>query len=366
MQAIKKISIRQLCFIIVALFSVGKFYVLPARVSGISGEGGWMSVAVNFLLDFLLLTCCVFIITLKQKPLYETSIESFGVPLTKITYFLYAFYFILKAFIPILEQKNTISLTFYESQPTLLIFMPFFVLAFYITAKGINAFTRSVEIMIWIFFTALLIIFALSISAGKYSSLLPLSQPINKIGKGAYSTLIWFGDPVCILFLGDYLSSKKGLFKKTTIAYIISAVVTLLLIVVFYAIFSSIAERQYYAPIKMSKYSITLSNIGRFDYLGSVMFSTVSVYAICLPLLLSCVCLNRVFNLKSTNLLFPSLVTIVEAVCLFIFQNEIFANITFVETYLLPFFLVMSYLLPAIMLLFILFKKQRRAYVQTR
>ncbi len=366
MQTVKKISVRQLCFIIITLFSVSKFYVLPATVSGVSHEAGFISVAINFFMDFLLLLACVFVIKLKEKPLYETSIEIFGAPLTKFVYVLYAVYFISKTFIPLLEQKNTISLTFYESQPTLLIFMPFFVLAFFITAKGVNAFSRSVEIMIWIFFTALLIIFSLSIPAGKYSSLLPLSQPISKIAKGAHSTLIWFGDPVCILFLGDYLSSKKGLLKKTTISYIISAVLTIALIVVFYAIFSSIAERQYYAPIKMSKYSITLSNIGRLDYLGSVMFSAISVYNVCLPLLLACVCMNKVFNLKSENLLFPTVITIILAVALFIFQNEIFKHILFVQTYLLPFFLVMAYLLPLIMLLAVLLKKQRRIYVQTR
>lgn len=357
MLTVKKISVRQVCFIIITLFSVSKFYVLPARVSGVSGEAGYLSVALNFLLDFILLLICVYAVKLKEKSLYNTSIENFGVTLTKTTYFLYAIYFILKAFIPLLEQKNTISLTFYESQPTLLIFMPFFVLAFYITAKGVNAFSRSVELFIWVFFASLLIIFSLSVSAGEYSSLLPMSQPFSKIGKGAYSVLLWFGDPLCILFLGDFLSSKKGLLKKTIIAYIISAVITLLLIVVFYSIFQGIAERQYYAPIKMSKYSITLSNIGRFDYLGSVMLSAISVYSICLPLLLSCLCLNKVFNFKS-KLISPAIVTILEAVLLFIYQNEIFTHIDFVQTYLLPFFMVMTYLLPSVMLLFIIKEKK--------
>jgi len=364
LQTAKKISVRQLCFIIIALFSVSKFYVLPARVSGVSHEGGYLSVAINFLLDFLLLLICVYAVKLKEKPLYQTSIETFGTPLTKITYFLYAIYFIAKAFIPLLEQKNTISLTFYESQPTLLIFMPFFILAFYIMAKGVNAFSRSVEIIIWVFFIALFIILALSVSAGRYASLLPIVQPLDKLLKGSHSSLLWFGDPLCILFLGDYLSNEKGLVKKTIISYIISAAITILLIIVFYAIFGPIAERQYYAPIKMSKYSITLSNIGRFDYLGSVMFSAVSVYGICLPLLLSCICFNKVFNLKVNNLIFPSIVSIVEAVLLFVFQNEIFTHINFFQTYLLPFFMVMTYILPSVLLLTLLVK-QRRLNVQT-
>ena len=132
-----KISVRQLSFIIAVTFSVVKFYVLPAHVSSFSGEAGWTALLVNFIIDLLLLLLCLYVV--KNQPyssVYQTSVELFGKPFTKVVFVIYAVYFLLKAFIPILEQKNTISLTFYESQPTLLIFMPFFILAFYIIKKG--------------------------------------------------------------------------------------------------------------------------------------------------------------------------------------------------------------------------------------
>ncbi len=342
----KSISIRQLCFIIIALFSISKFYVLPALVSGVSGEAGFTAVAFNFLIDLILLLVCLFVTKNSNEPLYETSISIFGKTLTDITFILYAIYFFIKAFIPLIEQKNTISLTFYESQPTLLIFMPFFIVGFYIVKKGINAFSRSVEIVFWIFILAMLIIFALSVPAGKYGALLPIIQPPRKIFNGSYKSLIWFGDPLVVLFLGSYLSSKKNLYKNTIISFVISAVVTVLLVAVFYAVFDSIAERQYYAPIKMSKYSITLSNIGRLDYLGSVMFSLVSIYSICLPLLISASIITKVFKLKRENFISPFIIVFLQAVLIYFFQNEIFKSIAFVQKYFLPFFIVMAYLLP--------------------
>ena len=136
-----KISTRQLSFIIAVLFSVVKFYVLPAHVSGFYNEAGYLPLLVNFIIDFLLLLICLYIV--KNQPnssVYETSTKLFGKTFTKIVFIIYAVYFLIKAFIPILEQKNTISLTFYESQPTLLIFMHYFIVGFYIILKGVNAF----------------------------------------------------------------------------------------------------------------------------------------------------------------------------------------------------------------------------------
>ena len=361
----KSISIRQLCFIIITLFSISKFYVLPALVSGVSRESGFIAVALNFLIDFILLAICLYIVKKSENSLYDTSVSLFGKTLTDITFILYAVYFFSKAFIPLVEQKNTISLTFYESQPTLLIFMPFFIVGFYIVKKGINAFSRSVEIIFWIFIFALLIIFALSVPAGRYGALLPLFSPRNKIFTGAYKTLIWFGDPLAILFLGDYLSSKKKLFKKCAVSFAVSAIITVLLVAVFYAIFDGISERQYYAPIKMSKYSITLSNIGRLDYLGSVMLSLVSVYSITLPLLISATIIKKVFNLKENDVVSPLITVGLQAVLIYFFQNEIFESISFFIKYFIPFYIVMAYALPVLFAIafYIKEKGKRRVYV---
>ncbi len=352
-----KISARQLSFIVAVIFSVVKFYVLPAHVSAFSNEAGWQSLLVNYLIDFLLLLLCLYVIKNKtQKNVYETSVELFGKPFTKLIYIIYAIYFLLKAFIPILEQKNTISLTFYESQPTLLIFMPFFIVAFYILLKGVNAFARSVEIISLLWLAGLLITLSLSIPAGEYASLLPITQPIKKVLNGTLNAFIWFGDPLAILFLSEFIQVEKGLFKKTIIGYIVGATATLILVAVFYSIFQGIAQRQYYAPIKMSKYSITLSNIGRLDYFGALMFSAVSIYAMTLPMLVATVCINKVFSFKN-NYVIPLLVTILQLLLIYFFQNEIFSNIKFVQTYLLPFMLVACYVLPLILFFGVLIKR---------
>ena len=90
-----KISSRQLAFIVAVIFSVTKFYVLPAHVSSFSREAGWSALFVNFTIDLLLLLLCLYVV--KNQPnscVYDTSVKLFGKTFTKVIYFIYAVYFL--------------------------------------------------------------------------------------------------------------------------------------------------------------------------------------------------------------------------------------------------------------------------------
>ncbi|MBR6736928.1 MAG: GerAB/ArcD/ProY family transporter [Clostridia bacterium] len=352
----EKISLKQLCFIIFVTFSVSKFYIMPAVVAGASAESSPLAVLLNFIIDFLLLIIVITIIKRsKSKGFYELLCTLFGKVGATIIYFIYGLYFFSKALIPILEQKNSINLTFYESQPTLLTFMPFYLVAFYIILKGFTSFSRSVEITFWLFVLGLIITFSLSIPSGKYQRLLPLYTTGEKLLSGTHSALIWFGDPVILLFLYEFVENKKGLFKKTAISFTASAVTTVLLIVVFYAVFGTIAERQYFAPLKMSKYSITLSNIGRLDYMGALLFSLVSVFSLTLPLMISSLCFTKIFSFKK-QFVIPLVICVAQGVLSYFFQNELFPLAEFFTSYVWVFYSVLCYLIPLVILIATLIK----------
>ena len=191
--------------------------------------------------------------------------------------------------------------------------------------------------------------------SGKYSDLLPIFSTSKQLFNGSYQSLIWFGDPIVILCLAEFLEKKKG-FKKVAISFASSAVVTVLLVTVFYAVFGSIAERQYFAPLKMSKYSITLSNIGRLDYFGALLFSAVSIYSLTFPLLLTSLCLNKVIPLKKKFIL-PLCVCTLQGVLTYFFQSDIIVLANFFTRYVSIFYMVVCYGVPVVILSVIAIKK---------
>ncbi|MBO5851856.1 MAG: GerAB/ArcD/ProY family transporter [Clostridia bacterium] len=347
----KSVTTRQLAVITTVGFTITKLHILPASLSHFSSEALWLSALINIIIDFLLLLAVLKITSnAKNENIILCFENKFGKTFTKILCFLYVLFFMLKTFIPIYEQKNSIELTFYETQPTFLTFMPFFIVAFYIVLKGVRPYARSMEISLWIFILGIAIIFLLSAFSGTYSSLLPVIPNNASFLNGSFKSLIWFGDPLLLLFFTGKIERSKNHNKKIIIAYIVYAVVTLAFLIVFYSIFDTIAERQYYASLKMSKYSISLSDIGRFDYLGAFLLSGINVFQVCLPLIFSSILLSYCFNFK--NKIIPALiVTLIQVVFSLLTQNDFFKSLSFIQNYAVYFFILMTYLTPLIILL---------------
>lgn len=357
------ISENQLSIIVATGFTLTKIYVMPANLSYFAGSSLWISALINFIIDYILLL--VFLRFIRQsgnKTLFEINTELFSKKMAKFIALIFAVFFILKAFVPIVEQKNSIELTFYETQPTLLTFMPFFVVAFYIMLKGYRAFGRSFEICMWIYIFGMSSILLLSIFAGKYLALLPFWTDTKRIFYGSFKSLIWFGDPIYVLFFAGYIGNIKTNLNKIRKAYIVSAITTLVVLVVFYAVFENIAPRQYYATLKMSKYSIALSNIGRFDYISAFMLAAMCVFEVCLPLLFACTCLNECFSFRR-RFIAPVIVITFEVAFSILTQNDFLTTIDFISSYVTWFFILVNYVVP--LTIYFIYKRSKKYGLQT-
>ena len=343
----KAVSTKQFCFIIIVLFTVGKFNFMPALSAKYLAEGLWVAPAINLIIDFILL---VFVINLLIKnenvSFFSYLKEKFGKPLAVITAVFLSGYLILKSLIPLLEEKSAIELTFYESQPSELTFLPVFLIIFYVAVKGINAFSRSVEIAVWFFAASVLTIGLLSIFGADYLNLLPFfnNRPAA-YAAASYNTALWFGNPLMLLFFMGKIKFDKHFKRKVYLSYAVYSFILTAGLMVAYAVFGSITERQYYLPLKISKYSPSLSNIGRLDYISTMMLVMASVYELAAYILFATETLNDAFNVRKKFLL-PAAITLSIAAVTVILGNGFFDTLSFAQKYLTPVFLATCYVLP--------------------
>lgn len=343
----KAVSTKQLCFITVILFTVGKFNFMPALSARYLAEGLWVAPLINLSVDFILL---VFVLKLLEKnedvSFYSFLKGKFGKPLAVAIAVLLCAYLILKSLIPLLEEKSAIELTFYESQPSELTFLPVFLILFYVASKGINAFSRSVEIVIWFFAASILTLGLLSAFGADYFNLLPLlnNNPAAYL-KASYNTFLWFGDPFMLLFFMGKIKLSGRFKTKMIISYAIYAFILLAGLIVAYAVFGAITERQYYLPLKISKYSPTLSNVGRFDYLSAMMLVMASVFELSSFVLFAAETFNDAFGIRK-KFLMPAVITVSVAAVSVILGNGFFSTLYFAQKYFTPFFFATCYVLP--------------------
>ena len=191
-----QISQKQLSIIVGAGFTLTKIYVMPAFLSKIAHESMWLCAGLSLILDFFLLVILLKTIdNTNNATLYDTGSKLFSKPLNNFITLLYAIFFIVKAFIPIVEQKNSIELTFYETEPSLLTFMPFFIVAFYVIIKGFKPFGRSYEMCLWVYLFGMLSILLLSMFAGDYTALLPIIGMVGALSLGKEQRKTQYRDP---------------------------------------------------------------------------------------------------------------------------------------------------------------------------
>ena len=301
MQKENNICVRQICFMLVSSCAIGKMIVAPALGAKYADEALWISALINFIIDGAFV---VFALFLSEKfdgmTFFEILETSFGKIFAKIVYFLFFIFFMVRAFIPIVEQKNYIEIALYETAPSVLTFLAFFLFSCFFCYKGIKSIARCSDITVWAAGFGIVVLLALSVPLTDMTNLMPLiGVPFGKILEGSKNTFVWYFDGVYILFLTGNFKKEKAYKRKIMLAYAVMAIVTIVYMMILYGEFGPITERQYFSPIQMGKSDVALSSVGRIDYIAGFVFAFVCVFTIATPLVFASYTLETVFEIRN-------------------------------------------------------------------
>ncbi|MBR7136114.1 MAG: GerAB/ArcD/ProY family transporter [Clostridia bacterium] len=356
-----KLKLRQVCFILLAFVPVTKISLLPAIIAGLCEEQLWAATVINVLLDLLVILS---IMALLKKhgntPIFTVVEKSLSKPLARALYLGYGLYFLIKAVLPLLEQQDYIQNVLYEVTPSVVIFLPFFIVSFYTSLKGMKIIGRCADVACFVTAMGLGLVLFLSVLNGNYKNLLPIVQkPTYRLINGCFSTLPWYSDGVYMLmFIGHFYEEKRQT-GKVFFSYLSGGVFTVFIMVTFYAVFGPIAKTQYLAVPEMTIFSVAIANAARFDYVGIFLLLFSQVFAIILPVFLSVKCFERALSLK--NSLWPAII-VNGALAIFVtvFDNKLFTVLDFIVKSLWPVFVLFGYLLPPTLLLIPKIPSERR------
>ena len=322
----KPLTARQVCLFFIAFIPINKLFLLPSLLARTCAEDMWLCTLFNTLIDLLTLACLLPIAKNCNKTIYQIVEDAISKKGAKIVFFIYSLFFILKSILPIIEEKAYIEITLYEVFPKGFMFLPFFVVAFYLCIKNLQAVGRTADIVWFSTLVGVIILFALSVANCDLSSLLPVGAngPLKTL-EGGFKGFIWHGDCVYFaFFLGRFNCNKKEM-QKIFWCFLLSCLLTVGFMVMFYGIFKSIAHRQIFALTDISKYSTVISNIARFDYFGIMAILFSGIFSLTVPLYFATECFSYTFNFKTK--IIPAI--IVNGVVLFItlFLREYFYSL---------------------------------------
>ncbi len=358
----KQLNTRQICLFFIAFLPISKLFTLPSVLATFANEDMWISAILNSLLDLGTLIALIFVCKRANTNFYGMLEHVFGKIGAKVIVGLYFVYFMLKAILPINEQKDYVEFTLYTLLPTTFYFFPFFIVALYCCTKKLRVIGRVADIMWIVTLTGVSLLFVLSISNTNFTAILPVgANGLTNILKGSFNGISWFGDSLYMLFFVGEFTYKKKDGIKIILSYIAGILIVVFFMIIFYCIFTSIAHRQRFALTEISKYTTVINNTGRFDYLGILMILLSNFFALSTPLYFGARTLEYICGFKKSWIATTIVVTIQFAISVFLYQY-FYSIEKFIVNYASYFFLLMANVLPILTLLLTIKRKKEYKY----
>ena len=337
---------RQICFFLIAFLPINKLFIMPSVLAGVANEDMWISAVISLLLDFVTLLFVLRTARNAKTDFFGLLENSFGKTGAKIILILYFIYFTLKAIIPLNEQKDYVDLTLYTLKPSIFYFLPFFLVPLYLCSKKIRVLGRASDVLWMITVNGFITLIALSIGNADFAAILPIgARGATSVIKGSYLTVGWYGDSVYILFLiGEFLCRKKDGIK-ICLSYLCGAIMVIVFMITFYAIFTSIAYRQRFALTEISKYTTVINNLGRFDYIGIILILFSGLIALSLPMYFGTQIINYILNFKKVWIA-PIITVGIQILIMLIFYQYIYSIENFIMNYAGVLFILLGNVFP--------------------
>ena len=340
-----RISVRQVCFIMLIYTAVSKFVTYPTQLSVLTGRDLLFSAGINFLLQGAIIWAVSYLCSRTDKTFFELVEGTLGNITARIVYGLFALFFMVCTLMPLLEQKVYVHAIFYDMLPSLIVFLPVFFFTLYAASKGFENIGRCADICLPLFLIAMLFILVMSLHEMQWDNFLPMFKQPQKIFKGSLANAYRFTEPAFLLMFMGHFKYKKGDAAKITLSYVGGALFVMAVLTAFYGIYGDMAESRSFAISKISLFFPAIDLIGRIDLLALYILEVAMLFALVLNIQLAVHCIEKCTGYTNRAVLSLA-VNAVFFILIILLDNSYSAINTVWSKWMWIVFLIFAYLLP--------------------
>ncbi len=342
------LSVRQICIIMCVFNAAIKLMLYPTTMAAACGNSLWLPVIADTAVQTAFVWAVCMLCSKTDKTFFRLLQDAFGSVVARIIYAAFALYFALSAVVPMTEQQAMVHEVFYDTIPSLLVFLPFFFFAIYAGSKGLTNAGRTAEVCLPIFVVTAATLVIMGMLECEFSALLPfVTQPPAQLFGGCARGFFRFNEgALMLMFMGNF-KYKRGDALKISLSCALGGLIVALVCAVFYAVYSDLAVVQYFAITKISIFFSAISLIGRTDLLAVYALDIAMLFAIVLNIQMAAYCLYKATG-RQWHPAFSLAVNAVLIALTFIFNNK-FALVQNLGTSVMGWAgLVFAYAMPAL------------------
>ncbi len=344
----EKISVRQICFILIAYNAASKLLLFPTTAASSVGNALIFTALFNLVLQTLIIWSVSFLSSRTDKTFFGLLENTFGKITARIIFGFFALYFLASAIIPMNEQQLLVHDSFYDTMPSLTVFLPFFIFSVYAGVKSFTNVGRCADIMLPIFAVCAAAFLIMSVGEADFTNLLPvLTQPFKKVAVFSVSSMFRFSESAFLLMFMGHYKYKKGDSAKLTISYAAGGLVVIAIMAAFWSLYGALTPTRSFAISNISVFFPVIGFVGRIDLFLVYAFDMVALFAAVLNIQLCVHCLAHTFN-RNYRILYSVCVNAVLVAVTFIFNNNYTVLQKFAGDWLWILALVFAYVIPVL------------------
>ncbi|MBE7088496.1 MAG: hypothetical protein E7370_03125 [Clostridiales bacterium] len=299
-KADNRISVRQICFILIAFNVCGKVLLYPTNLSFYTNNDLWIAALIDFLIHGVAVWAAAYACSKSDLTLYTRLQNAFGKIPAKIIMGLFALYFLFASILPLGEHKLYVQDIFYDTIPSLIPFLPFFIFSVYAGAKGLNSAARAADLCFILFIISVGTIIVMSFDEVDFSNLLPVfSNSPQTVLQGALTGATRFSEAAYILLFMGHFKYKKGDALKITVSYGVGGLIVLLVCVIFYGIYADLSSNIFFVISKISTFFSAVNNVGRVDYIALYALEIVMLFSLVLKVQACRYCVEKAIGFSN-------------------------------------------------------------------
>ena len=341
----ERISVRQVCFIMLIYTAVSKFVTYPTQLSFASGRDLLFSAALNFLLQGVIIWAVSYLSSKTDKTFFELVEGTLGNVIARIIYGLFALFFMICTLLPLMEQKLYVHAIFYDMLPSILVFLPVFFFTVYSASRDFKNIGRCADICLPLFLIAMLFILVMSLHELEWDNFLPILKQPQKVLKSSLANAYRFAEPSFLLMFMGHFRYKKGDAVKITLSYLGGALFVLAVLTAFYGIYGDVAQSRSFAISKISLFFPAIDLLGRIDLLALYILEIPMLFALVLNIQLAVHCISMCTGYKNRAVLSLA-VNAVFFILVIVLDNSFSVVHTVWIKWMWIVFLIFAYLIP--------------------
>ena len=255
-------NVRQ-CFLLIAIILPAfKITMLPGYLNAEIGRDAWIAVAISMLADLLILACILYVN--RKGGMTELLTRLFGKPVATVISLLVVVFMTVSVALKIQDPLHyMINMLFDHNEKTAIV-LPLALVAGYVGYKSARSLGRLAEITAIFAVVPAVLSFAFTSAPMDVNAL----EPVLVDGFSSLSPIkgvaIWFGDYLPLLFvrLDERSEKRSGILM---LAGLIGTALTVMVFVLFTAVYQGAAPYIPDALVKLARYNVLGSEVGRLD-----------------------------------------------------------------------------------------------------